>query len=83
MSETTSQRWLLLIHQLPSKPADFCVKIWQRLQRARKSSKAAARRWSARHGWSMGCRTPSACAFRRCPWWIVRGDRQRGPSAVG
>ncbi|WP_245294449.1 chromate resistance protein ChrB domain-containing protein [Rhizobium aegyptiacum] len=27
------QRWLLLIHQLPSKPAYFRVKIWRRLQR--------------------------------------------------
>jgi hypothetical protein len=26
------QRWLLLIHQLPSKPAYFRVKIWRRLQ---------------------------------------------------
>lgn len=31
--ETTAQRWLLLIHQLPSKPAYFRVKIWRRLQR--------------------------------------------------
>jgi len=29
---TTEQRWLLLIHQLPSKPAYFRVKIWRRLQ---------------------------------------------------
>src|ERR1700754_4489632 len=28
----TDQRWLLLIHQLPSKPAYFRVKIWRRLQ---------------------------------------------------
>ena len=28
----TGQRWLLLIHQLPSKPAYFRVKIWRRLQ---------------------------------------------------
>jgi len=28
----TQQRWLLLIHQLPSKPAYFRVKIWRRLQ---------------------------------------------------
>lgn len=27
------QHWLLLIHQLPSKPAYFRVKIWRRLQR--------------------------------------------------
>src|SRR6516225_5484403 len=26
------QRWLLLIHQLPTKPAYFRVKIWRRLQ---------------------------------------------------
>ncbi|MDX8512151.1 chromate resistance protein ChrB domain-containing protein [Mesorhizobium captivum] len=26
------QRWLLLIHQLPSKPAYFRVKVWRRLQ---------------------------------------------------
>lgn len=31
--ETTTQRWLLLIHQLPTKPAYFRVKIWRRLQR--------------------------------------------------
>jgi hypothetical protein len=33
--ETTpaERRWLLLIHQLPSKPAYFRVKIWRRLQR--------------------------------------------------
>jgi hypothetical protein len=30
--ETTEQRWLLLVHQLPSKPAYFRVKIWRRLQ---------------------------------------------------
>jgi len=29
---TTEQRWLLLIHQLPTKPAYFRVKIWRRLQ---------------------------------------------------
>ena len=29
---TAEQRWLLLIHQLPSKPAYFRVKIWRRLQ---------------------------------------------------
>lgn len=28
----TAQRWLLLIHQLPTKPAYFRVKIWRRLQ---------------------------------------------------
>ncbi|MGI8387906.1 chromate resistance protein ChrB domain-containing protein [Brucella anthropi] len=28
---TAGQRWLLLIHQLPSKPAYFRVKIWRRL----------------------------------------------------
>ncbi|MES0172527.1 chromate resistance protein ChrB domain-containing protein [Mesorhizobium sp. M0006] len=28
----TDQRWLLLVHQLPSKPAYFRVKIWRRLQ---------------------------------------------------
>src|ERR1700758_3178906 len=35
MSEEDSQpgqRWLLLIHQLPTKPAYFRVKIWRRLQ---------------------------------------------------
>src|SRR5215472_11412508 len=34
MSEGDSQlgqRWLLLIHQLPTKPAYFRVKIWRRL----------------------------------------------------
>lgn len=30
--DTTEQRWLLLIHQLPTKPAYFRVKIWRRLQ---------------------------------------------------
>ncbi|MER9757496.1 chromate resistance protein [Mesorhizobium sp. M0166] len=30
--ESQDQRWLLLIHQLPSKPAYFRVKIWRRLQ---------------------------------------------------
>src|SRR5579863_4492571 len=29
---TTEQRWLLLMHQLPAKPAYFRVKIWRRLQ---------------------------------------------------
>lgn len=29
---SADQRWLLLIHQLPSKPAYFRVKIWRRLQ---------------------------------------------------
>lgn len=28
----SEERWLLLIHQLPSKPAYFRVKIWRRLQ---------------------------------------------------
>lgn len=28
----SSQPWLLLIHQLPSKPAYLRVKIWRRLQ---------------------------------------------------
>ncbi|WP_425450295.1 chromate resistance protein ChrB domain-containing protein [Virgifigura deserti] len=28
----TAERWLLLIHQLPAKPAYFRVKIWRRLQ---------------------------------------------------
>jgi hypothetical protein len=30
--EPRSDRWLLLIHQLPAKPAYFRVKIWRRLQ---------------------------------------------------
>ena len=30
--QTSSGRWLLLIHQLPAKPAYFRVKIWRRLQ---------------------------------------------------
>ncbi|MDL2408963.1 chromate resistance protein [Rhizobium calliandrae] len=30
---SVERRWLLLIHQLPSKPAYFRVKIWRRLQR--------------------------------------------------
>ncbi len=32
MDSQVEQRWLLLIHQLPSKPAYFRVKIWRRLQ---------------------------------------------------
>ncbi|WP_395014987.1 chromate resistance protein ChrB domain-containing protein [Dongia sp.] len=28
----TGERWLLLIHQLPTKPAYFRVKVWRRLQ---------------------------------------------------
>ncbi|MDW6020769.1 chromate resistance protein [Mesorhizobium sp. BAC0120] len=31
-AEPREQRWLLLIHQLPTKPAYFRVKIWRRLQ---------------------------------------------------
>src|ERR1700734_651027 len=31
-SAQSEQRWLLLIHQLPTKPAYFRVKIWRRLQ---------------------------------------------------
>lgn len=31
-ANSAEQRWLLLIHQLPSKPAYFRVKIWRRLQ---------------------------------------------------
>src|SRR5882757_684418 len=30
--QSQEQRWLLLVHQLPSKPAYFRVKIWRRLQ---------------------------------------------------
>jgi len=30
--DPTADRWLLLVHQLPSKPAYFRVKIWRRLQ---------------------------------------------------
>src|SRR5215207_7289115 len=29
----SGDRWLLLVHQLPPKPAYFRVKIWRRLQR--------------------------------------------------
>src|SRR6516164_7143048 len=29
---SVERRWLFLIHQLPSKPAYFRVKIWRRLQ---------------------------------------------------
>lgn len=32
VEQSAGQRWLLLIHQLPSKPAYFRVKIWRRLQ---------------------------------------------------
>ncbi|WP_437366709.1 chromate resistance protein ChrB domain-containing protein [Inquilinus limosus] len=31
-AHAAEQRWLLLIHQLPTKPAYFRVKIWRRLQ---------------------------------------------------
>lgn len=31
-ASSAEQRWLLLIHQLPSKPAYFRVKVWRRLQ---------------------------------------------------
>jgi hypothetical protein len=33
MNESFEGRWLLLIHQIPPKPAYFRVKIWRRLQR--------------------------------------------------
>jgi hypothetical protein len=33
MAESTEERWLLLIHQIPPKPAYLRVKIWRRLQR--------------------------------------------------
>src|SRR5207247_4939276 len=33
MNDSNEGRWLLLIHQLPPKPAYFRVKIWRRLQR--------------------------------------------------
>jgi hypothetical protein len=33
VSEATSCRWLLLIHQIPPKPAYLRVKIWRQLQR--------------------------------------------------
>src|SRR5207245_3816353 len=33
MHESSEERWLLLIHQLPPKPDYFRVKIWRRLQR--------------------------------------------------
>ncbi len=32
MTECTEGKWLLLIHQIPPKPAYFRVKIWRRLQ---------------------------------------------------
>ena len=32
VGKTVEQRWLLLIHQLPSKPSYFRVKVWRRLQ---------------------------------------------------
>ena len=31
-SATLPERWLLLIHQLPTKPAYLRVKVWRRLQ---------------------------------------------------
>ena len=31
-AQASASRWLLLIHQLPAKPAYFRVKIWRRLQ---------------------------------------------------
>jgi hypothetical protein len=33
MAEASESRWLLLLHQIPPKPAYFRVKIWRRLQR--------------------------------------------------
>ncbi|HEX7226795.1 MAG TPA: ChrB protein, partial [Candidatus Binatia bacterium] len=33
MSEANTERWLLLIHQIPPKPNYLRVKIWRRLQR--------------------------------------------------
>ncbi len=33
MAENPEPRWLLLIHQVPPKPAYFRVKVWRRLQR--------------------------------------------------
>ena len=33
MPESAEARWLLLIHQVPPKPAYFLVKVWRRLQR--------------------------------------------------
>jgi hypothetical protein len=33
MAESNEERWLLLIHQIPPKPAYLRVKIWRRLQR--------------------------------------------------
>ncbi len=32
MAECTDGKWLILIHQIPTKPAYFRVKIWRRLQ---------------------------------------------------
>ncbi len=32
MVECSDGRWLLLIHQLPPKPAYLRVKVWRRLQ---------------------------------------------------
>ena len=32
-TKTNETRWLLLIHQIPSKPNYFRVKIWRHLQR--------------------------------------------------
>jgi hypothetical protein len=33
MAESNEERWLLLIHQIPPKPAYLRVKVWRRLQR--------------------------------------------------
>lgn len=33
MAESSSARWLLLLHQLPPRPAYLRVKVWRRLQR--------------------------------------------------
>ncbi len=33
MPESTANRWVLLIHQIPPKPDYFRVKVWRRLQR--------------------------------------------------
>ena len=52
-------RWLLLLHQLPAKPAYQRVKIWRRLQGlgavAIKKPSMRCRRTSSRRRISSGC----------------------------
>ena len=98
-------RWLLLIHQLPAKPAYSRVKVWRRLQALgavavknavyalpanaetrrisrgspRRSSRAAARPWSARRARSTGSPIASCgrCSTRRATRTTTVSPRRR------